>query len=431
MSVLFIDLDNFKTFNDGMGHSAGDAAPPRRRRSGLSRSLRQDDLICRLGGDEFAVLVDPRSAERSGELARGATQRGPPRAVRDRRRTISVSASIGIASGCALTIDDLIRDADIAMFQAKSKGKGQAVTIPRRRWSTRRTTGSSSSSTSSTRSSTTSSVVHYQPVIDLARATMTGVEALVRWRPSRVGACVSPADFIPCAEESGHDRRRRAPGAARRPASRPSCGSPRRLGPLTLAVNLSARQLASASLLTDDVAGILESRPRRRRLARARGHRDDDHARRRGGVERPARPEGPRCPARHRRLRHGLLVAQLPSQAAGRHPQDRPLVRLGPPRLERLGGDRPLAHRARHDARPRAHRRGRGAPRAAGGPPSAALHARAGLPLRAADARRGPRGAAPRRRAGAPARSPPSCADAPGLGGVPVTLPAVARRCGS
>jgi diguanylate cyclase (GGDEF)-like protein len=251
VSVLFIDLDNFKTFNDGMGHSAGDAllvAVAQR----MSMSLRQDDLICRLGGDEFAVLVHPRSAERSGELLAdrlSETLRAP---FHIDGRTISVSASIGIASGCDVPIDDLIRDADIAMFEAKSNGKCQSVTfVPQMVDSANDRLQLLLDLQHALEHD--EFVVHYQPVIDLSSSEMTGVEALVRWEhPSR--GRLSPTDFIPCAEESGMivDVGRRVLRLASRQAVAWKLSE---LG-LTLAVNLSARQLASPSLL-DDVAAII------------------------------------------------------------------------------------------------------------------------------------------------------------------------------
>ena len=252
VSVLFIDLDNFKTFNDGMGHSAGDkllVAVAQR----MSMSLRQDDLICRLGGDEFVVLVHPRSANGSAELLAdrlGEMLRAPFEIA---GRTISVSASIGIASGLDVGIDDLIQDADIAMFQAKSRGKGQAVTfVPQMVDSANDRLQLLLDLQHALEHD--EFVVHYQPVIDLTSSEMTGVEALVRWEhPSR--GQLSPAEFIPCAEESGMivDVGRCVLRLACEQAvawNLPPLG-------LTLAVNLSARQLASPSLL-DDIAAILE-----------------------------------------------------------------------------------------------------------------------------------------------------------------------------
>ncbi len=251
VSVLFIDLDNFKTFNDGMGHGAGDqllVAVAQR----LSLSLRQEDLICRLGGDEFVVLVHPRSAEGSGELLADRLSEILRAPFEIAGRTISVSASIGIASGCDVGIEDLIQDADIAMFQAKSKGKGQAVTfVPQMVDSANDRLQLLLDLQHALEHD--EFVVHYQPVIDLTSSEMTGVEALVRWEHPTRGQ-LSPADFIPCAEESGMivDVGRRVLRLACEQAVAWNLAP---LG-LTLAVNLSARQLASPSLL-DDIAEIL------------------------------------------------------------------------------------------------------------------------------------------------------------------------------
>jgi diguanylate cyclase (GGDEF)-like protein/PAS domain S-box-containing protein len=253
VSVLYVDLDNFKTFNDGMGHRGGDqllVAVAQR----MALSLRQDDLLCRLGGDEFAVLVHPRSAEGSAELLAerlGEVLRAP---FQIDGRTISVSASIGIAAGADQSIDDLLRDADIAMFEAKSKGKGQAVTfMPQMVDSANDRLQLLLDLQHALEHH--EFVVHYQPVIDLETTEMTGVEALVRWEHPTRGQ-LSPADFIPCAEESGMivDVGRLVLEDACRQAV--AWGLPG-LG-LTLAVNLSARQLSSLSLL-EDVAAILAS----------------------------------------------------------------------------------------------------------------------------------------------------------------------------
>jgi diguanylate cyclase (GGDEF)-like protein/PAS domain S-box-containing protein len=251
VSVLFIDLDNFKTFNDGMGHVAGDLlliAVSQR----MSMSLRQDDLICRLGGDEFAVLVHPRSTEGSGESLASRLNEVLREPFHIDGRTISVSASIGVASGSDLGVDDLLRDADIAMFQAKSRGKGQAVTfVPQMVDSANDRLQLLLDLQHALEHD--EFVVHYQPVIDLNSSEMTGVEALVRWEHPTRGQ-LPPAAFIPCAEESGMivDVGRRV--------LRLACGQAvawhlPAMG-LTLAVNLSARQLASSSLL-DDVTAIL------------------------------------------------------------------------------------------------------------------------------------------------------------------------------
>ena len=252
VSVLFVDLDNFATFNDGMGHRAGDAllvAVAQR----LRNALRQDDLVCRLGGDEFAVLVNPRSAEQSGELLAPRLAQVLRAPFEIEGHTISVTASIGIATACDLAVEDLLRDAAIAMHQAKAMGKRQTVTF------VEKMVDSASGRLQLLLDlqhalEHEEFVVHYQPVIDLRSCAMTGVEALVRWEHPTRGR-LAPLEFIPCAEESGMIV------DIGRIVLRESCSRATSWGlaarGLTLAVNLSARQLASSTLL-DDVRRILK-----------------------------------------------------------------------------------------------------------------------------------------------------------------------------
>jgi diguanylate cyclase (GGDEF)-like protein/PAS domain S-box-containing protein len=126
VSVLFVDLDNFATLDDGLGHPAADqllVAVAKR----MSHSLRQDDLIGRLGSDEFAIMVHPKSAEQSGELLASRVIEVLHTPFEIDGRTISVTASVGVATGWNRSVEELIRDADIAMCQAKARGKAQAL----------------------------------------------------------------------------------------------------------------------------------------------------------------------------------------------------------------------------------------------------------------------------------------------------------------
>lgn len=251
VTVLFVDLDNFKTYNDGMGHPAGDrllVAVARR----MQRALRDQDLLCRFGGDEFVVLVDPKGdadgtvlADRLNDVLRAPFEIDG--------RLLSVTASIGIATGHDVGVEDLVRDADLAMYRAKEAGKNQSMrfrhemvdlanerlqlvldlqrAIDRHEF-----------------------VVHFQPILELGDATISGVEALVRWQHPERGL-LAPAEFIGAAEENGMvtDLGRIVLGAACSQAARWRFAD----RGLSLSVNLSARQLASAGLL-DDVAGALE-----------------------------------------------------------------------------------------------------------------------------------------------------------------------------
>ncbi|MCB9932931.1 MAG: EAL domain-containing protein [Planctomycetes bacterium] len=201
-AVLLVDLDRFKLVNDCMGHTAGDQLILEVSRR-LMSAVRPADTVARLGGDEFAVVIedvhDLRNAVHLAERIHSALE--PEVVVRG--TDVKASASIGIAlsqegSGDA---EDLLRHADIAMYRAKEKGRAryevfdiemhsQTVMMMRIETDLRRAIG------------TEEIVVFYQPVVDLHKRVVAGYEALVRWmQPGR--GMVSPADFIPVAEETG------------------------------------------------------------------------------------------------------------------------------------------------------------------------------------------------------------------------------------
>jgi diguanylate cyclase (GGDEF)-like protein len=199
--VLFLDLDDFKVVNDSLGHAAGDrlliAVAER-----LRGCIRGEDMAARLGGDEFAVLLeDEPSLGRAMTVANRIVD-----ALRVsfpiQGQEITIGASIGIAAGRAdiKRADDLLRNADVAMYTAKGDGRSKvavfeptihAAIVARHELSVQlsRSVGRGEL------------VVFYQPIIALATGEMSGVEALVRWRhPTR--GLIGPDEFIPIAEES-------------------------------------------------------------------------------------------------------------------------------------------------------------------------------------------------------------------------------------
>jgi diguanylate cyclase (GGDEF)-like protein/PAS domain S-box-containing protein len=246
ISVLFIDLDNFKTFNDGLGHHGGDelliAAAKR-----MSNALRTEDLLCRFGGDEFVVLVNPKSPNSSAELLALRINEVLRTPFEIDGRVISVTASIGTASGHEQSVEELVRDADIAMYQAKAAGKNQVVTfVPQ--METLANDRLQLIIDLQRAIEQDEFVVHFQPIIDIRGRTMTGLEALVRWDHPLRGR-LAPVDFILAAEENGMivDIGRIV---LRDACQRAVHWQLTRRG-LSLAVNLSARQLSSATLLHD------------------------------------------------------------------------------------------------------------------------------------------------------------------------------------
>ena len=203
LAVLFLDLDDFKLVNDSFGHAAGDgllvAVAGR-----LASSLRAGDTAARFGGDEFAVLLEEISGfEEACQVAeRIIGELRVPLAIDDHE--VQVHASIGIAISPAGVEDpaELLQAADVAMYSAKSRGKGryevyqpelQKAMVERleRTADLQRAVDGQEF------------VVYYQPIVSLdGNTTITGVEALVRWRHPERGLLL-PKEFIPLAEETG------------------------------------------------------------------------------------------------------------------------------------------------------------------------------------------------------------------------------------
>jgi diguanylate cyclase (GGDEF)-like protein len=201
-AVLFIDLDGFKQVNDTLGHEAGDQLL-KSVAARLLATLREGDTIARLGGDEFVVLVE------------GATPTGSPEFVAERllevlrepfevpdvaRPTVRITASIGIAHGNRMSATDLLRDADIALYEAKAAGRDRFVTF-RREMQTAvedRLTLELDARGALDRGEY---FLMYQPIFELESGRVLGVEALVRWNHPRRGL-VQPDAFIPMLEET-------------------------------------------------------------------------------------------------------------------------------------------------------------------------------------------------------------------------------------
>lgn len=201
-AVLFLDLDRFKIVNDSLGHAAGDELLKQIARR-LESSTRTGDLIARLGGDEFVILLNELAdvgeslivAERVLDELKTAFDLGG--------RKIFISASIGIALSSAgyRRSEDMLRDADIAMYRAKANGKAQYQIFDRQmhEQAARRLTLETEMRYALEHEEFE---IHYQPIINLGNETLKGFEALVRWRHPQRGL-ISPIEFIPMAEENG------------------------------------------------------------------------------------------------------------------------------------------------------------------------------------------------------------------------------------
>jgi diguanylate cyclase (GGDEF)-like protein/PAS domain S-box-containing protein len=249
--VLFIDLDDFKTVNDSLGHAAGDELL-REMTARLRTCLRDGDTAARLGGDEFAILVeDLEGDDHCTDIARRLLQSmAEPFDINGTE--VTTGASIGIAVGGAgsAAAEDLMRNADLALYDAKNAGKNRyAVFAP----TMHEAALARLSLTSDLRHAIERSelVVHYQPLVALANGGILGLEALVRWNHPQLGL-LPPGQFIGLAEETGLivPIGRMVLQIALRDAVRWQ-RSYKEHGTLHMAVNLSGRQLQDASIVDD------------------------------------------------------------------------------------------------------------------------------------------------------------------------------------
>ena len=199
LALLFVDLDGFKPVNDRFGHAAGDAVLVDVAQR-LSSCVRQSDTVARLGGDEFALLLEdvhPHEVSSACERILAALRRGAHVAGHQ----LSLSASIGVAFGdSSETAESMLRNADLAMYEAKSRGKNQYVEYER---AIGRSRLQRLELVESLRASVAAGDLNlvYQPIVRASTGSITGVEALARWKSN--GVDVPPDVFIRVAEETG------------------------------------------------------------------------------------------------------------------------------------------------------------------------------------------------------------------------------------
>ena len=255
LSVLFVDLDGFKRINDSLGHSVGDEVLIRIAER-LQGAVRADDVVARIGGDEFVVLCEGLSDAGTNAIA-ARMSRAVSEPLPVYGHSVVLTASIGIARArTAVQAEDLLRDADVAMYRAKGLGPGRIESFDESirvdmldrlvlEQSLHRALGRDELR------------LHYQPVVELSTGRCVGAEALIRWEHPQRGL-VMPDAFIQVAEDAGlivpfgawvldeACRQRAAWGRDRR------CDDSFRLS-----VNLSARQFADADLV-GTIEGALE-----------------------------------------------------------------------------------------------------------------------------------------------------------------------------
>lgn len=256
IGVLFLDLDRFKIVNDSLGHAAGDQLLIAVAMA-IRECLRPNDLVGRLGGDEFTVLLDDLEDEHGATAVAERILKRLQEPFHILGNEIYTGASIGIAisSSRYTSADEMLRDADTAMYRAKVSGKGRFALFDLRMHAK---VVSALQTENDLRKALLHDqfVLHYQPVLDLNTREIIGFEALIRWNHPERGL-LFPAEFIDVAEETGqiiaigkwvmytacHD----ATGW------KPSLNSP----PLGISVNVSARQFTDPEFV-DSVQSTLE-----------------------------------------------------------------------------------------------------------------------------------------------------------------------------
>ena len=247
LALLFIDLDGFKQVNDSLGHAVGDEllvlASQR-----IRACMRPNDVVARLGSDEFVVVCPnvPDSTIVPFIAARIGSQLAAPFPIGDHEAVVSASIGLVTTADSATTAEDLLGQADLAMYEAKLSGKGRAAVFDS-------SMQLAVNTKFSVRNALARAITHhelrvlYQPIVSLADERVIGVEALVRWERPGFGT-MQPDEFIPIAEESSLISAVDCwvlQEACRRGAQWCDAGG-------TLAVNLSARTLKQ-----DDVVRAL------------------------------------------------------------------------------------------------------------------------------------------------------------------------------
>ncbi|HWI74580.1 MAG TPA: EAL domain-containing protein [Baekduia sp.] len=260
IGIIFIDLDDFKIINDSLGHAAGDEVLKQVAQR-LALSIRASDTAARFGGDEFAVLLEDIEGVQEAADAAERIMESIATPLTAAHKELALRCSLGIAIAAedgSADADELIRDADAAMYIAKRDGKGgYRMFEPEmhegvlQRLELR---------TDLQRALATDQLeLYYQPVIRLEDGTISGVEALLRWNHPERGM-VGPDQFIPLAEESG------LIVPIGRWVLREGCREGRRLmeslptdRPVSLAINLSLKQLQHSDIVADVREALEES----------------------------------------------------------------------------------------------------------------------------------------------------------------------------
>jgi diguanylate cyclase (GGDEF)-like protein/PAS domain S-box-containing protein len=262
LAVLLLDLDGFKAVNDSLGHAAGDelltAVADR-----LADCIRPTDTCARLGGDEFAILLEDLASPNDWQVVANRMLEALRRPFGLNGKEVFVRASIGVAmrGEGGEDADELLRNADVAMYMAKSQGKNRFEAFCPTMHSEMLRRLDLEADLRRAIEAGGEMVLHYQPTVVLQTGEIAGVEALVRWNHPERGL-IPPLEFIPVAEETGlivqlgeWVLREACMQAVAWDAA--ATGITRREPPMTMSVNLSARQLQHESLVAS-VRAVLD-----------------------------------------------------------------------------------------------------------------------------------------------------------------------------
>jgi diguanylate cyclase (GGDEF)-like protein/PAS domain S-box-containing protein len=247
LAVMFIDLDQFKEINDSLGHAMGDAVL-KETAIRLESCLRSTDTVARLGGDEFTVLLeDVRSVEEVSRIADKLLRSISERAdVAGHELHLSTSIGVTVYPLDDQDADTLLRNADLAMYHAKQEGRNNVQFFsPDMSERTEKRVDLLGRLRGAVARNELQ--LYYQPQVDVRSGSIIGVEALLRWNDRERGL-IEPAEFIPLAEDSGLILPI-GEWVLREACSQARCWLDAGLGPITMAVNLSARQFRQKNLV--------------------------------------------------------------------------------------------------------------------------------------------------------------------------------------